>query len=837
MRCTMIFTSYTVPCVNVGALHQSMLRITMSRTIEAVLAECEDFLSRNGVTRAFDGLMILLQQGSKEDLLRLQEPIQEIIGKFLKNKKRDLTNTLQKRLGEQITVTNVEVAHQKALDHSDLREFETSLRDRLDALSKWHIFQWSTYYRDELRGVMADAVRLLNSGGDSDVVFDLIGRLVCSHSTEIFSKGYSFVSTQSWATSELSIGKSLAGLRAFLDLPVEIYADESSRISSPKDCRILRRATSRMLAGILIGFTEIKLGDISASELLQRTIKSWAPALPLLEETDFNRISNALDLERLAPLLGHPLRVLIRALDEASAKSSVDPVIVMSASVNLDDASIDMTLRPTVDSSDARPLEIAILSGKLETVRHQIEQRVKLGYIACVTEKPANMYWGGKFVPKQIADVVVPVPDGTSDAPSFLLERLRLRFYESSVVIRPSTPLRTNIAERFPLENPTLLTFFRVQRPSIRALETVLSTRTGVLLWCSVRRSGKTTGVSELANAIQEKSAVFQRCELTGIDKSSRMLFEHVCDALDELRPLPRDFLRRLVAQAAPMGVAQARGSILILDEYDRLFGRLRAAGRRNEDARHLVIQPLLDQLVEYATENLLILLGQQPNAHYIFMDQNQLSAYVQQEPYPLFSHEQGTSHGEFWELISRTFQQTLRFDPSFANAIHEETGGHPFLTVNLLRDFVDWLILRSIVPSQVTLTRSQFDEFAATRLDIRSISLCRHYEYFRSAASEALSDDGASDSPWAHATYSLVRELGLHGSGAKMAVARGAIEDKVTRVLDSVGLSGFTFESFVASAAQSNFVEVWDEMIAAKIPLLARIAAATRGVTSNRTT
>lgn len=801
----------------------------MSRTIEADLAECEDRLSRNDVNRAFNGLLGLLQQGSKADLLRLQEPIEEIIGKFLKKKKRDLTNALQTRLGEEVAAAGVGSSKLRVLGPPGLGEFETTLRNRLDALSKWHIFQWSTYYRDELRGIMADTVRLLDSGGDPDVAFDLIGRLVRAHSNEIFSKGYSFVRAQNWATSESAIGKSLAGLRSFLDLPVEIYADESSRISSPKDCRVLRRTTSRMLAGILVGFTESSLGEASATELLQRTVKSWVTALPLLEETDFDRISKVLDLERLAPLLGSPLRVLIRALDEASAKSSVDPVVVMSASVNLDDASIDVTLRPTADSSDTKPLEIAILSGNTETVRHQIDQRVKLGYIACVTDKPASIYWGGRFVPKSIADVVVPVLDGTSDATSFLLERLRLRFYESSVVVQPSTPLRTNIAERFPLENPTLLTFFRVQRPSIRALETVLSTRTGVLLWCSVRRSGKTTGVSELANAIQEKSAVFQRCELTGIDKGSRMLFERVCDALDELQPLPRDFLRKLVAQAAPMGVAQARGSILILDEYDRLFGRLRAAGRRNEDARHLIIQPLLDQLVEYATENLLILLGQQPNAHYIFMDQNQLSAYVQQEPYPLFSHEQGTSHGEFWELISRTFQRTLQFDPSFVNAIHDETGGHPFLTVNLLRDYVDWLISRRVVPSQVTLTRNQFEEFAAAHLTSRSISLCRHYEYFRSAASEALSEDGASDSPWAHATYSLVRELGLHGSGHKMAVARSAIEATVTRVLDRVGLSGFTCDSFFASAAQSNFVEVWNEMIAAKIPLLARIAAATR--------
>lgn len=37
----------------------------MSRTIEAVLAECEDFIARGEVNRAFDSLLMLLQQGSK----------------------------------------------------------------------------------------------------------------------------------------------------------------------------------------------------------------------------------------------------------------------------------------------------------------------------------------------------------------------------------------------------------------------------------------------------------------------------------------------------------------------------------------------------------------------------------------------------------------------------------------------------------------------------------------------------------------------------------------------------------------------------------------------------
>jgi hypothetical protein len=275
---------------------------------------------------------------------------------------------------------------------------------------------------------------------------------------------------------------------------------------------------------------------------------------------------------------------------------------------------------------------------------------------------------------------------------------------------------------------------------------------------------------------------------MTGGDNASRILFEEVCDALDTMNPLPRDFLRNIVTRAAPMGGQPNRGSILIVDEYDRLFGRLRVAGRRSEDARHLVIQPLLDQFVEFATENLLILLGQQPNAHFIFMDQNQLSAYVQQEPYPLFSHEAGSPESEFHELVRRTFQKTLRFDTSFVDAIYEETGGHPFLTVNLLRDFVDWLIQKNVIPSDMLLTRELFREYGTHGLTCSAIGKSRHYHYFRAATSEALSVVGIEHSPWIHVAYKLLRHLALNSvAGSSITMRHDNIEEYLVSTLTNV--------------------------------------------------
>jgi hypothetical protein len=797
----------------------------MTKSIEAVLAEAEELISRHQYNIAFSNLISLFQQCSRVDIGRLNEPIKEIIGRFMPKKRTRLREVLNSRIGQIEATTDAKSPVVLSEQSVRLHQFVSSLNGRFAELSEWHIFQWSTYYRDELKVIMADTVDLLRSNNDPDTAFAEVGAAIQAHSSEIFTKGFSRVISQARATPDAAIAKALGGLRSFLALPVEIYADETSRISEPKGCRALRRVTSRMLRGILIGFLDSRLGELNAQELLVRTAKSWVNVLPLFEEADLKMLDQRMSLDAIAPILGRPLQLLSQELDHASAKSSVDAVVVTSAVVNIDDVSIDLTLRPPADSSDTKPLELGILGG--EGLRSQIERRVKLGYIACLTPKPVQEYWKGSFPTKEVKSIAVAMPEEGVNSAGFLLSRLRLRFYENTVVVQPSVPLKTNIAERFPLENPSLMSFFRVERPSVRALQTTLSTRTGVLLWCSVRRSGKTTGVSELASGIADRNAVFQRCEMTGGDKASRMLYEEVCDALDSAAPLPRDFLRSIVTRAAPMGVQENRGSILIVDEYDRLFGRLRVMGRRSEDARTLVVQPLLDQLVEFATENLLILLGQQPNAHFIFMDQNQLSAYVQQEPYPLFSHETGSPESEFHELVRRTFQQTLTFDTSFVDAVFEETGGHPFLAVNLLRDIVDWLIRRKIIPSETRLTRALYGEYAVNELTLSAIGRSTHYKFFRGAASEALSDASIEQGPWLHTAYKLLRHLALSGDPNTSVVSFQNAEAYVDSTLVSSQLSAYTGNSFLASAAESNFIELLDEQVKAKIPLLARISAA----------
>ncbi|MCO5401708.1 hypothetical protein [Ralstonia soli] len=207
----------------------------MNKPIEAVLAEAEELISQQQINKAFDKLISLFQQCSQVDLKRLQDPITEIIGRFLPKKRRKLDQVFCNRLGH--GEPHGLPASASGLDNQpDLQDFIISLSDRFDELSEWHIFQWSTYYKDELRAITAETVELLRSSSNADAAFEQVAIAIQSHSVEIFTKGFSFVMSQSWATRESAVVKSLGGLRSFLELPVEIYADESSRITEPKDC-------------------------------------------------------------------------------------------------------------------------------------------------------------------------------------------------------------------------------------------------------------------------------------------------------------------------------------------------------------------------------------------------------------------------------------------------------------------------------------------------------------------------------------------------------------------------------------------------------------------------
>src|SRR5690606_34952448 len=59
--------------------------------------------------------------------------------------------------------------------------------------------------------------------------------------------------------------------------------------------------------------------------------------------------------------------------------------------------------------------------------------------------------------------------------------------------------IRHNYAKEFPLEDPDSRRLFTVERHSVKVLLEKFERGTGIHLWCSVRRSGKTTAATSLS--------------------------------------------------------------------------------------------------------------------------------------------------------------------------------------------------------------------------------------------------------------------------------------------------------------------------------------------------
>src|SRR5262249_12126077 len=150
---------------------------------------------------------------------------------------------------------------------------------------------------------------------------------------------------------------------------------------------------------------------------------------------------------------------------------------------------------------------------------------------------------------------------------------------------------------------------------------------------------------------------------------------------------------------------------------------------------------PLLSQMVAFSTTNLLVFLGQRPDAHFILMSQNQPSPLVQQDSFPLFEHHEHSTSSEFAQFLAKVMTEQLPFAPSFADAVYQESSGHPYLTVNLMVDFCHWLIESNRSLDWIKLTGNDFELFSKDRLAPAVLQRSSHYSTFQQMIADNLSE------------------------------------------------------------------------------------------------
>lgn len=798
--------------------------------VDHILAEVEHLVVTVRLQEAEEKLRSLMQTMGDEELRTWDADLRMTIGHFLPKRRKRLLVILDERVRNgsgKPAVTLLRAKEEPEPVQVDLTDLQVEFQEDLDILSDRHIYQWSTFYRDTLSQYFETFLDAARPEEQRDAALDALREPLESHSNEIFSKGFSYRAAKG-ENQQLSVTKSVNGLQRFLDLPIEFFSAKDMRVAT-SEARLLRAVSSAMLSAILRGYAQSGHGPLAGRKILAEQPRAWAHSLAFMSDNDLRPVLAAVEPGDFADGVNLTIRPLVQAFDELSTTVGDYVPLTALAQFNADTRRLTASIQPPPHAAEPQLIEVQCYLDSAYVSRTDLYEAANrnVGVVVARLRPDLRTLVEGS---DRLKDLVIAAPDDElrlSAAKQRVRSRLEFSIYSRRSPRLGAQPLQYNFAREFPLQNPFLTRYFHVYRSSVRELLRTFERRNGVRLWCSVRRSGKTTACLDLGTTTGSSIIVPQTCETTGQLPGGSLFYDAVCDALakgDQLRPT--FFSDTVHAAATDRGSSEDR-LVFVLDEYETLFGRLKSAVDRDQSLRYTVAQPLLNQMVAFTRDNLLVFLGQQPNAHFILMDQNQLSAYVEQDSFPLFEHESGSAGGELGELVQKVLTEQVSMDPSFVEGVYLETAGHPYLTVNLLTEFVDWLIERKRPVSSLSLDGGDIEKFAKQKLRPKQISLSPEYRFFREAIGEALSSDGRRQTPWLHAVYASIRGV-VRASPETFRCTRDDFEQVVEKArLEEIGMDP---DLLLATASQSNFLAYDEKFVWPKIRLLGRVTAVTRG-------
>lgn len=788
--------------------------------VAAVLGEVRTLVRQVQVADAQQRLEDLIKIMGPAELRVWEDELRTAIADFLPKRQKALQALLDREFHSSAGASARQESGSCSAAPDDLGRLVLDLESALSDLSRFHIFQWSTFYRETLADFY-DAALELATGVDASKEWSALDAVVANHAFEIFTKGYMHVTRT--GTELYALQKAHGGLRRFLDLIVENYASTAvPNVTAPRAIAS-RELTSALIAGVLRGFARVDFGGFEGQRALIQRPNHWLHTLAFVNRSAITTVADLFTAGETNAGIRQRLVPLALALDKMIATATdYVPMPVLSEFDTLSKR-LDVSLMPAPLSLERRLTEIqCFLSAP---TRADLAEAMARGVSLLIAELPADLGHIVSTDADYASMIVRPSQAATAadeDTAVRIREVLDLAIYRDrnprSLVKRP---LEYNFARDFPLSSPSVGRYYFVVRDSVRDLLRTFEKRNGVRLWCSVRRSGKTTAGEDLASSTADTFLVSQTCDSTGHADNDHYVYDGICAAIESGKRIPSDFFRTLIDNSSDAPSAHGR-RVLVLDEYETLFGELRTAVAADERLRYTVVQPLLNQMVEFTRENLLVFLGQQPNAHLILMDQNQLSPYVQQDAFPLFQH--GNDVNEFSELIGRVFAGRATFDLDFVDRVYLETAGHPFLTVNVLVEFVEWLIRQKRSVTDLHFNASEFSAFASRGLRRDRIAQSREYAFFRDGAvPQALSSLSRERSPWLYSMYTLIRHISRE-SPESFSCPIHEFHD----IVDGLGLSelGFSAEYLLNTGAASNFLASNGRFVGPRIRILGRIAA-----------
>jgi hypothetical protein len=785
-------------------------------SIDQKIAEIESYLYVGHHTEAEKYLSELIYSLNSKQFEELSGKLELLSRRFQRKREVRLLQCIEERR-QQDAKLNENISEGQIL----ASKVGTDIRAQLVTLSDTSIFDWSTAYKQYVRSIFDKAIASWTDQSTRGLFLREVKKEFSRHAREIFEKGYCYKSDS--LSEEGKITKSMRGLISFLELPLQESLDRISTTRLSNNAQICRQVSSAMISGIVEGYALCSFGDQAGLAVLKSDQK-WYSFLGLITGNDFTGLERVICSVPGFFQAREFLLPLNEALDRLPTPNDNDFFFVRNVSWDNRFQSITLELVfPMLIGSTKSVRIAAFLNSELISISgfEQLLNRDVASIIAPLNEVMVSAIEEHA----ELREIVVDTKSTSSHQSASQAKQI-VRIIQSHVArlisgnSSASVILTHNYAEDFPLENSRVPPRFYVDRPSVRRLVPALNSRLGIRLWTSMRRSGKTTSCLQLAKQSGSQDVIFQTCQFTDQEEYTNFFYDQVVQAL-QAGHLPKDFLSSFFKRYVGISSESIKDLVLIIDEYETLFEYLELKSNATRLLQLDVVQPLLNQLTAFAQSNLLVLLGQRPDAHFINMDQNQLSPLVQYDPFPLFEHDQKSQSSEFCELISKTLTFHVPFELSFANSVFAETHGHPYLTVCLLRDLLDFLIKMEKWTTSSLLTAEEFNRYAEVGFSIVNLRRSKHYAFFRKMVAEYLSNTTFTRQPWLFAVHDMMNELTKLNTEMKCSEFDfGTIFGQ--RGLDKLNLDANTL---MDNAVNGNFLSLENGFITPRVPLIARLA------------
>ena len=784
------------------------------------LASINAKIDNTAMNEAYESLELLINGLSQDELSLVAPDIKAIISRFFKKKKKVLTTLFEENLNGNLKDS---ANNANELSHSSstfIRLEEYSLR--LDKLKLSHIFQWATYYRDTLGFIFKDLCDLLTSLDDWDDVLQDVSKKFSDHAFSISMRGIQH-SQKHGLGDEASHYKTLGGLQQFLYLIMNLYIDYQDKIITSKQSIIARNITSALLSGVLSGYVKTLNWKV-----LCLNYRHWVPAFGFINGSDALSLLQEIEeennnLDSLNGLFDTIVPVLL-AVDTFSNKLHGSDFIFprLSRVLPSDPLKLDIILSAVVDKTMMDILISSVFSEKLTELDEAQSLDNFVTTLVIFRAGPIVKDWIEERDHQKFIDAssVLGRFENAKDLSEIIVARIEKKI-TLNAESNKSLIVSHNYAKEFPLEDPDTRRLFMVERHSVKKLLEEFELETGVHLWCSVRRSGKTTAAMNLSGRFV---VIFQTMDHVTEQTHQNIFEKEIMLALRAEKPLPNDFFESVVEQcviANGIEDISRKKIVFLLDEYETLFGILGAMSDASQIFRFTIALPLLSQMVRFASRNLLIFMGQRPDAYHIIPAQNQLSPIVKQKYFPLFEHYKGAVDSEFSQFLKRVLTQNLPFTPSFIDAVYAETSGHPYLTANLMVDFCDWLVSNN-VENNVLLDANRFLTFSKDRLSLASLSRSPYYKFFQAQFSGYLSEQTRKDELWLYAVARVLHQIGSkHPKVLSCPIAR--YKEYAAKALVNSTVSP---QLLLSSGVMSNFLKTDEGYVKPAIRIMARLAA-----------